>query len=869
MHRSGTSALTRVINMLGVQVPQTLMGGNASNPSGHWESKVVRALNDDLLTSGGSEWHDWTAFPEDWYGTAERDAFHNRALDVLRDEFGPSPLVVFKDPRICRIFPFWKTVFQAAGWDTKIILSMRHPMEIAASLEARNGLSPIQGVLAWLRHVLEAEYTTRDMVRTTLFYDELLTKPHALVDNLQSTFGLSWPNQFEHVGEKIENFIDPALRNHAADTQHQVIDAPILGAWLGTVHNLFLRWSEDGEQPADYATLDAIHESFNTLQDPLRDVLANLFAVSAEAKTVRDDLAKRDVERTALLEKVDTLDGQFKDEIGDLRQQISTLQAQLDQAEKAKRHAIDKSDTLQDALEARTLEQEASTDLQRQLTHQADLLQSETDALRKAAQDRDELLADAVADRRQLQRDKEALQDKLRLRDAENADMQALEKRLRGDIDDLRNTLRQNDAAAAEKQRLAEAEHQSLLRKTETLESEFRRRDAQREAASTTAEIAHQQLLRDHTALQDSFRRQETELTAVRTDADETRRKTTANYERHIEKLDEMHAAIQKKDIKIAELTAGLHRAENQLQQASQTDDTLRKRFEGREAEIRAAADNVIELEQQVETLRASLDKKQIESDKHAADLNALLIQKENEINAQHTALRDAQDKLSQTESALRQRSHETDQTAAELRALRDTQEQERATLNLQISALNERIARHQSDLDALQAQSTRELEQRFEEISALTRQLMDRENVLGAERADLAETVATLTEQLKAGQDTINNLANENSILLNQSREGHGLAGRVFDTIRAIVEDDILGRAPLRRIADKRKARLLQAMGLFDAAWYANFYTDVQEAGADPALHFIRHGFSEGRAATPEMIALQNGKARDGAVGT
>ena len=58
MHRSGTSALTRVVSMLGAKLPRTLMPPMPDNPKGYWESPAIAQLNDALLGELGSSWDD-------------------------------------------------------------------------------------------------------------------------------------------------------------------------------------------------------------------------------------------------------------------------------------------------------------------------------------------------------------------------------------------------------------------------------------------------------------------------------------------------------------------------------------------------------------------------------------------------------------------------------------------------------------------------------------------------------------------------------------------------------------------------------------------------------------------------------------------
>src|SRR5690606_30890898 len=106
MHRSGTSAVTRIFSLLGCDLPANLMGANKTNEAGHWESVPICQLNDRLLESAGSCWHDWQAFNPGWLRSPKAQTFREEALSVLEQEFGNSRLFVLKDPRICRLVPF-------------------------------------------------------------------------------------------------------------------------------------------------------------------------------------------------------------------------------------------------------------------------------------------------------------------------------------------------------------------------------------------------------------------------------------------------------------------------------------------------------------------------------------------------------------------------------------------------------------------------------------------------------------------------------------------------------------------------------------------------------------------------------------------
>ena len=54
MHRSGTSALTRVLSIAGAKLPGSLMGVYKGNEVGHWESNSLVQYLDQLLEELGS-----------------------------------------------------------------------------------------------------------------------------------------------------------------------------------------------------------------------------------------------------------------------------------------------------------------------------------------------------------------------------------------------------------------------------------------------------------------------------------------------------------------------------------------------------------------------------------------------------------------------------------------------------------------------------------------------------------------------------------------------------------------------------------------------------------------------------------------------
>jgi hypothetical protein len=51
VHRSGTSSLAHLLNVLGAKLPEELLGPGHGNPLGHWEPKRLIQINKAILAA--------------------------------------------------------------------------------------------------------------------------------------------------------------------------------------------------------------------------------------------------------------------------------------------------------------------------------------------------------------------------------------------------------------------------------------------------------------------------------------------------------------------------------------------------------------------------------------------------------------------------------------------------------------------------------------------------------------------------------------------------------------------------------------------------------------------------------------------------
>lgn len=174
MHRSGTSALSRTINLLGAEISSNLLAPQSDNPLGYWEPMALVILNDRFLSAAGSAWDDPRPLEPGWMDPAIRQNEIEQAIDFLAEEFPETPLFTVKDPRLSRLLPIWSAAFTRLEIEPFFIIACRNPLAACASLKARNGFSIDHGEQLWLRYMLEAEAATRGHSRSIVHYEHLL-----------------------------------------------------------------------------------------------------------------------------------------------------------------------------------------------------------------------------------------------------------------------------------------------------------------------------------------------------------------------------------------------------------------------------------------------------------------------------------------------------------------------------------------------------------------------------------------------------------------------------------------------------------------------------------------------------------------------
>jgi hypothetical protein len=280
MHRSGTSALTRVLSLLGAALPKNLLGPAPSNTAGHWEPWKLVIYHDELLVSLQSAWDDWNALDLSHLTAGRRAGIKSRIAEIVDGDFGDAPLMVVKDPRICRFAPLFLEALTEAGITPECVLTFRNPLEVARSLECRNRMPRGDACLLWLRHVLDAEIATRGNRRVILFYGDLMADWRSEIRRI--THGAE-PGA-EAAGQ-IDAFLSAEHRHHVQSAA-DIMSDPVMAGWVAEVYDALHQLRQHPAPAAALATLDRVRSGLDRAAPVIsriqRDLRARLEAERAD-----------------------------------------------------------------------------------------------------------------------------------------------------------------------------------------------------------------------------------------------------------------------------------------------------------------------------------------------------------------------------------------------------------------------------------------------------------------------------------------------------------------------------------------------------------------------------------------------------------
>ena len=225
MHRSGTSAITRLLNLLGVYLGEeaSLLPPRADNLAGFWEHREFVAINDAILERLGGSWAAPPHFEPDWWRSPVLADLHDRARALVEQDFAGRPLWGWKDPRTCLTVPFWREVIGPL----RFVVCLRNPAEVAASLRARDGFSEELSLDLWSAYLAATFSHSAGSPRCVTFYEDYFVQFDQEVARLAQFLGCDSAALEPDRLAALRGAVHDELRHHQVSPRELVGDARV------------------------------------------------------------------------------------------------------------------------------------------------------------------------------------------------------------------------------------------------------------------------------------------------------------------------------------------------------------------------------------------------------------------------------------------------------------------------------------------------------------------------------------------------------------------------------------------------------------------------------------------------------------------
>lgn len=216
MHRSGTSATARFLNLIGAKLPIDLVPpSEGNNPKGFWEPRRMAEINTGILADNEMVWHSLGSMPDQWVSRSALDARVDEAAEFI-DELDKGWLVL-KDPRLSRLLPFWAKILDQLEIPMHVVIPYRNPLEVCLSLSRRDRFSVAKGMVLWLRYNLDAELWSRKSPRLFISFNELIARPARIFEKCSDTLPDLVQCRWKDVATNVREFLDPAEKHYSLE----------------------------------------------------------------------------------------------------------------------------------------------------------------------------------------------------------------------------------------------------------------------------------------------------------------------------------------------------------------------------------------------------------------------------------------------------------------------------------------------------------------------------------------------------------------------------------------------------------------------------------------------------------------------------
>ena len=293
MHRSGTSTITRALDVFGIDLGDKLLPPGFDNTKGYFEDIDFLNLNIEILKSLSHDWDTLGSIQINDFQTQEISLLKDHASSILQTKYENRSIYAIKDPRFSRLLPFWKDVFSDLKLEVFYIIAIRNPLSIHQSLQMRDGFQSFKSYQLCLSYLASSVAYTINCPRFVIDYDMFLTNPTVWLKALATKLKINLDMNSKRYIDYTRDFLDPSLKHHQASLTDLQKD-PSIPRRLLTIYTQLLNLVNNSNDNLDKLNTDCL-ECLNHLQKfdhmiYINDIEKNIVRLKQNVTSLEQDI---------------------------------------------------------------------------------------------------------------------------------------------------------------------------------------------------------------------------------------------------------------------------------------------------------------------------------------------------------------------------------------------------------------------------------------------------------------------------------------------------------------------------------------------------------------------------------------------------
>lgn len=236
MHRSGTSMVANLLSAMGVYFGRNrdLFEANYGNIFGHFEHTGAIQISREIANLYGGDWIMPPKLPQDWLDQPAIQSVTTQA-DKILTQLSKKPISAIKVPNLIFNFDLWQKQADKLGIQLDILAIYRNPLEVAHSLNRRNGMDLAEATRYWEAYNKKLLSICKKNPHVLIRYSKLLEEPEKSLALLAEYFSLEIS---EEILIKSKLIINPSVRHSQVNDEDLQTDDNISESTLKILSQL-------------------------------------------------------------------------------------------------------------------------------------------------------------------------------------------------------------------------------------------------------------------------------------------------------------------------------------------------------------------------------------------------------------------------------------------------------------------------------------------------------------------------------------------------------------------------------------------------------------------------------------------------------